>query len=264
METNQVAAPDQVNDSRAEQELIAYVAENREAAPPVPSPVRFTPFALSPEPPEKVAEREAEIAERAERRRRAEIQQRYTDLVQSAGERYRECTLESYRCTTPQQRKAVDLVREYLTADSSDNVILYGPVGTGKDHIAFAICRVAVRRNKTVAWINGQKWFGLVRDAMDTSRTEASIIAELVRPDVLCLSDPTPPIGGLTPHQATMLYRLVDARYSRGIPTICTINVNDDSEADKSMGEATWDRLCHGAWRIHCNWQTFRKPLKEV
>ena len=90
------------------------------------------------------------------------------------------------------------------------------------------------------------------------------MIAELARPDVLCLSDPLPPVGALTQFQATMLYRLVDARYSRGVPTICTVNVADDAEADERMGVPTWDRLCHGAWKLHCAWPTYRRPAREV
>jgi DNA replication protein DnaC len=71
-------------------------------------------------------------------------------------------------------------------------------------------------------------------------------------------------VGALTQHQATMLYRLVDARYSKGVPTICTVNVASDAEADERMGAATWDRLCHDAWKFNCNWPTYRKPAREI
>jgi DNA replication protein DnaC len=68
----------------------------------------------------------------------------------------------------------------------------------------------------------------------------------------------------LTPFQASMLYRLVDARYVRGKPTIVTVNVNDDAEGDRRMGEATWDRLCHDSWKVFCDWPTHRKPAREI
>lgn len=251
--------------TEAERELAQYVADNRKA---VDMPKRLqveVPELLSAE---RAAEREAATQRRAELRRKAELNQRFFDLVNAAGSRYRDCTLQTFRCVMPEQSNVVAAIREYINADFPGGLVLYGPVGTGKDHLAFAVCRAAIRAGKTVRWINGQNWFGLVRDAMDTSRSEASLIADLARPDMLCLSDPLPPsVGerdGLTPHQATMLYRLIDARYSRGVPTICTVNVLDDAEADERMGTPTWDRLTHDAWKLKCDWPTHRRPAREV
>jgi DNA replication protein DnaC len=208
--------------------------------------------------------REAKQAKHAEDRHRAELLARFTALVFAAGERYRGCRLDNFNTTHPQQQKVVAALREYLEGDATESVILFGPVGTGKDHLAFALCREAIRSGKTVGWINGQKWFGSIRDAMDTNKTEDSLIADLRRPDVLCVSDPLPPVGPLTQHQSTMFYRLIDARYSRGVPTICTVNVASDQEADERIGVATWDRLCHGAWKLSCAWPSYRKTTREV
>jgi hypothetical protein len=57
---------------------------------------------------------------------------------------------------------------------------------------------------------------------------------------------------------------LVHARYIRGVPTICTVNVNDDAEADERFSVPTWDRLCDGAWKIRCAWESYRKPSREL
>jgi DNA replication protein DnaC len=208
--------------------------------------------------------REERDAERAAIRADRERYERFKELKRSAGDRYRFCTLENFETARPQQGKVIKALYDYLDADFPGSVILYGPVGTGKDHLAFAVCFAAVKSGRTVKWINGQNFFGTVRDAMDTDRSESSIIADLVRPNLLCLSDPLPPVGALTQHQATMLYRLVDARYSKGVPTICTVNVASDTEADERMGAATWDRLCHDAYKIACNWPTYRKPAKQI
>jgi DNA replication protein DnaC len=208
--------------------------------------------------------REERDEKRAAMRAERERFQRQADLIHAAGGRYRFCTLENFETTRPEQGKVIKALYDYLDADFPGSVILYGPVGTGKDHLAFAVCFAAVKSGRTVKWINGQNFFGTVRDAMDTDRSEASIIADFVRPNLLCLSDPLPPVGALTQHQATMLYRLVDARYSKGVPTICTVNVASDAEADERMGAATWDRLCHDAWKFNCNWPTYRKPAREI
>lgn len=262
MEAQAMPASAQDSDT-AEAELAQFVKDNRQKSPSVKTP-NFDHLTLTPAPQSVIDEREKQEAERAARKLRSEIMQRAMDLVTSAGERYRGCTLESFHCDEPQQRRVVAAITDYIKSEAADNVILYGPVGTGKDHLAFALCRSAVKSGRTVRWINGQKWFGIVRDAIDTEKSEASLITDLSRSDVLCLSDPLPPVGSLTQFQATMLYRVVDARYSKGLPTVCTINVATDAEADERMGPATWDRLCHSAWKLFCNWESYRAPKREV
>jgi DNA replication protein DnaC len=262
-QTAQVASAP-VNDTEAEAELQRFVEGFRATLPEQPKHPAFSHLSFSPEAEGFAAEREHRYEERAAELLRAELVKRAKELVSDAGDRYRNCTLANFTCDMPQQRKVVAALSEYLEGARRDNVILYGPVGTGKDHLAFAVAKLAVKAGQSVRWINGQKWFGLIRDAMDTDRSESSIVRELTQPDLVCLSDPLPPVGPLTQFQATMLYRLVDARYSRGVPTICTINVADDAEADERMGAATWDRLCHGAWKLHCGWPTYRKPTREL
>lgn len=240
-------------------ELSAYVAEHRETLPmPKVQPPRLQAA-------ESFAEhQEQKTAERAELRRKAELLERFAMLVQSAGLRYKDCTLENFQCICPEQSSVVRKVQEYIKQDTSSNLLLIGYVGTGKDHLAFSVCREAIRAGKTVRWIYGQEWFGMIRDAMDSNKKEAELIAEVARPGVLCLSDPLPPQGNLTQHQATMLYRLVHARYIQGRPTLCTANVNDDAEANERFTDATWDRLCHGAWKLRCAWDSYRKPRMEA
>lgn len=251
------------NDTETQAQLERFVAGNRQR-PPLPERLSVAVPAIDPEAQRLAAEREKRLADYAEVRHQSELRRRAIDLLYAAGARYRECTLDSFRCDVAQQRSVVAALRDYIATDCQDSLILFGPVGTGKDHLAFAVCRYGVKAGKTVNWINGQSWFGIVRDAMETDKTEASLIADLSRPELLCLSDPLPPVGALTQFQATMLYRLIDARYSRGVPTICTVNIANDAEADERMGAATWDRLCHDAVKLHCNWPTFRKPKLEV
>jgi DNA replication protein DnaC len=202
--------------------------------------------------------------EYVERQRRIDRWQCAHDLVHAAGQRYQRCTLDTFQADRPEQRAVVTALREYVCGDFEQGVVLWGPVGGGKDHLAFAVCRAAVASGKSVKWINGQTWLGNLRDAMDTDRTEASLIAELARPAVLCLSDPLPPFGSLTQYQSTMMYRLIDARYTRNRATICTLNVADDGEADERLGEPTWDRLCDGAWKLFCGWPSYRRPVREI
>ena len=225
------------------------------------------------ETPQQRADRESSEGRAALLRERSRRQGELAKLVRAAGARYAECSLRNFHVTTPAQRTVVKAVGEYIDllrdAWESTGLVLYGKVGTGKDHLAFAVARFAIEDlGKSVAWVNGQSWFGSLREAIDKQVPESVLLGSLISPDLLVLSDPLPPAMGrgdeLTPYQAAMLYRLVDARYSRGQITVITVNVNDDDEADRRMGTPTWDRVCHGAWKIHCDWPTYRKPVKTI
>lgn len=214
--------------------------------------------------------REQREAREALVRERGRREQMFLRLVHEAGARYQLCTLDSFRVTCERQRTVVTALREFVEelADHLANgtgLVLHGPVGTGKDHLLAAMAKLAVlEHGATVRWSNVQNWFGEVRDAMgDDRRTEREMILSLTSPQVLVLSDPLPPSGALTQHQAAMLYRLLDARYSRGRATWVSINA-DDSEADAGLGAATWDRMCHGAWKIACQWPSHRRAGRTI
>lgn len=224
----------------------------------------------SPEAEQARQSREADEAKRALLRERVERQRALAVLERQAGARYAGCTIGNFQATSMAQQKVIRAMREFagnLFENFADgtSVVFYGPVGTGKDHLAFSLARSLLeQQSKSVLWINGQTWFGQLRDNMDREKSEASAVAQLATPWLLVISDPLPPAGALTQYQSTMLYRVIDARYSRGLATICTVNVRDDAEADERLGAATWDRLCHGAWKLHCNWESYRKPARTV
>lgn len=212
--------------------------------------------------------REAEQEARQEYNRRSGIM---ISLMNSAGgERFRSCSFKMYEAKSPLQKRILAACQEFANGINEriancENMLLYGPVGSGKDHLAFATCWIAVMdHGKTAAWINAQDWFGDIRDAMDGDATESSIISRLCNDDILVVSDPLPPFGSLTQYQSSMLYRLVNERYTRNKLTIFTVNVANDSEADERLGAAIWDRMNHGAWKMFCNWASHRKPVKEI
>lgn len=191
-------------------------------------------------------------------------------LVRDAGERYSSCTLDAYQITHERQKPVVAAVKEYVDGildrlANREGIVFFGPAGTGKDHLAFYVCGCSIMRHGRAAqWVSGMDWFGELRDGMDNGTEERHAVERLCRSALLVVSDPLPPFGPLTQYQASMLYRLVDARYSRGLTTICTLNVADDKEADARLGVQAWDRLCHGAWKLKCSWPSFRKPARTV
>lgn len=166
------------------------------------------------------------------------------------------------------QRSVVDSVREYLEGliisldgVTARAVLLYGPVGTGKDHLLAAMMRFACNSlNMRVVWRDGSDLFGEFRDNMRGGIEESKLLERFTGADVLAISDPVPPFGGLTEYQAGMFFRIIDRRYRDMRPTWITINVKDRAEAVQRMGASIVDRLGHNALGLCCNWESYRKP----
>lgn len=217
-------------------------------------------------------EREKRIQEEL-RREDYRKHQAWNELVRIRGDRYRDCRLANFACEQRSQQEAVTSLTSYCESitervEAGDGIVLFGPRGTGKDHLLMAVARVAIGSSFTVEWRNGLDLFGDVRDAMTNGSEEKRIVKDLIRPDVLYLSDPLPLIttgigtktsGALSEFQASMLFRILDGRYSRRRPTWCTVNVQGGDELDLRMGAQNADRLRDGALAIFCNWPSYRK-----
>jgi DNA replication protein DnaC len=217
---------------------------------------------LTPEEAEQQRQRSAEARARHEAAQRMSA---WRSLVAERGSRYEGCTLASYQCTHPGQTEVRDALRKYAEqmpdrVAEGTGIVLYGPAGTGKDHLLAAMMQAAIRKyGMRVRWENGMDLFGEIRDRIDEEKSEAQWVRSLAYPQILAISDPLPPFGALKEFQASMLFRVIDRRYSEGKPTWLTMNARDRSEAEARMGVQMIDRLAHGALVLFCNWPSWRK-----
>jgi len=184
-------------------------------------------------------------------------------IAKRLGRRYASASFDTYAIEHDAQRTAVEKLREYAgnlreNIGSGKSVFLFGPPGTGKDHLLIPMLKAAVKENLLVRWDDGAEMFGAFRDSMKGTDTEAKLLARYTSPMVLAISDPVPPFGGLTPYQSSMFFRIIDRRYRDMIPTWITINCKDRKEAEDRMGASIVDRLGHNALAISFNWQSYR------
>lgn len=198
----------------------------------------------------------------------AERYWRHATMLRQLGRRYAACRLSNFAIADgpegERQSAVVGRLRTYAEnmrteLEAGNGILLFGPSGTGKDHLLVAMATAAIiRYGRDVRWASGMEFFGQVRDAMDSGESEHALISHYTRPEVLILSDPLPPFGDLTPHQAAMLYRVIDGRYRERRPTWVSLNVRDRAEAEKRMGVPIVDRLRDGALAMPCDWSSYR------
>lgn len=221
---------------------------------------------LRPQPSPEQIDRDRKAQEQACREEFVrQIDIRWKMFVRDIGERYAECTLDNYQISkdsaeAEDQSSVVERLRRHVEKPTNGkSVVFFGPAGTGKDHLMVALCRAAIHRGAIVKWVNGMDLYGDIRDAMDSEKTEASMLAAYTEAGILAISDPLPPWGDLTQHQAGMLFRIIDRRYRDCKATWMTANFSDGEEASKRLGVQIIDRMKDGAITLSCDWKSYRK-----
>ena len=187
-----------------------------------------------------------------------------TALKENLGKRYIHASLDQYRIYHRNQEQVVEMCRDI--ADSIDkfvadgrNIILYGSVGTGKDHLVAALLLIAARAGFQCKWLNGIQLYGSLRDRMNESRSEQAMIRDLLAPSVLAISDPLPPVGELSAWRIEFMYRLINERYVSMKSTWLTINATSPVDAEEKLSTPVWDRLQEMGEIVPCFWPSFRE-----
>lgn len=193
------------------------------------------------------------------------------DVLRLLGDRYAG-GFRTYKCTHAGQAEVLQMCREWPeqlhSGGDSKTLVLFGPCGTGKDHLALAAAMHSVKLSletdtpQVLRFANGRDVFARLRDGMDAGDAERLTLGPLQNAGLLVLSDPCG-VGTLTPWQFDVLYRLVDARYVRCLPTIVTLNAATVEAAEQQLGFKTFDRLADGAWLAACQWPSYRRPSRQ-
>lgn len=205
-----------------------------------------------------------QVKERDRKEREEAIAKAKCGLVCQMGTRYAACTLAGYKIDYKEQKAAVQAVQKYLSRLASNvqdgrGLILYGTVGTGKDHMLAAALVNAVDAGMAVSWVNAQAIFEAARDKIDKGGPESAMLRPFVTPLILGISDPTPPASELSGFRIELLWRITDVRYRNKRPIWMTLNAKDLNDAEKKLTAPLWDRLVDGAVVVPCLWPSFRK-----
>jgi len=139
-------------------------------------------------------------------------------------------------------------------------VLIVGPCGTGKSHIAQALGHSAIRQGYDVLFTTQSKMLGQLNAARAISSYERRFNT-LAKIDLLIIDDFG--LKPLKPNQDEDFHDLISERYERR-STILTSNL-DFSEwghafPNRLLGAATLDRLRHGAYRVVLDGDSYRSP----
>jgi len=140
------------------------------------------------------------------------------------------------------------------------NVLIAGPCGTGKSHLAQALGHCAVRSGHEVLFASQTQLLGQLHAARAVGAYERRFQA-LARVELIIIDD-----FGLKPLRSPQdedLHDLIAERYERA-STIITSNLDfpewGDAFPNRLLGAATLDRLRNGAYRVILDGESYRAP----
>lgn len=168
----------------------------------------------------------------------------------------------SFEVGSDAQAKALQIAQGYANSFDGDlhrgcGLIFIGPTGTGKTHLAAAICKEVIRREHTALFTSVLECMQVIKESYrpgsDSSEREA--IAKFVAPDLLVLDEVGVQRGSDTENM--LLTELMNQRYSKMKPTILLSNLNG-GEIGKAVGERVFSRLKEVSKVVVCNWEDYR------
>jgi DNA replication protein DnaC len=147
--------------------------------------------------------------------------------------------------------------------DEKAPVLIVGPCGTGKSHLAQALGHMAVRRGHDTLFTSHAKLLGQMSAAKAVGSYERKL-AHLAKVELLIVDDFG--LKPMRPGQDEDFHDVIAERYERRT-TIITSNLdfNEWGEAfhNKLLGAATLDRIQHGSYRVTLDGKSYRAPRAD-
>jgi DNA replication protein DnaC len=144
--------------------------------------------------------------------------------------------------------------------DRHENVLLVGPTGVGKSHLAQALGNRACRAGHSVLYVAAQQMLTKLRAAR-ADQSYDRCLARFSSPSLLIIDDlGLRPLDGDEPID---LYEVIRQRYERGATVITSNRAIEEWSplfVDELLASAAMDRVLHHAHVVVIEGRSFRQP----
>lgn len=177
---------------------------------------------------------------------------------------HRSCTFANYQVNGDGQRRALTLAKSYAQnfGEGFTSFVFSGKPGTGKNHLAAAIGNYLLQRGHTVLVVTIPDLMLRVRECYDTGKSEAELLDDLCRVDLLVLDEVG--IQRDSRNEKVILNQVIDRRLSSMRPVGILTNLNYESLVE-TLGARILDRLQmdSGIW-ANFDWDSHRKNVRHL
>lgn len=176
---------------------------------------------------------------------------------------HQSCTVSNFETDSQDKVDAKRFAFDYITNFAENNngkgFIFSGTPGTGKNHLAAAICNALIKSGKSCMIITVNELMQKLRNTYqkDSQTTEDQFIQSMIKHDLLVLDEIGLQRG--TDAERLVINQIVDQRVCQIKPTGMLTNLSAE-ELEAVVGARIMDRMrMNGGKWIPFNWESHRK-----